>query len=265
MSADTLAAALVALQAELPRIAKSETANVVTQKGTYSYTYADLSSISAQILPLLSKHGLSFIAAPTFDGDRFVLRCTLLHQSGQREDAVYPLPSSGTPQAIGSAITYGRRYCLCAMTGLAPEDDDDGAAAEAERGARRSTAQRAAPPPGRTTPASGRPAQRARAASPPPLPSDGPEPYTPQQRAKLMAGFGQVGIEDRGERLDTVARIIGRGIASANQLTKQEAGKVLDVLDQAAKSDNPLLRLAELAPPGDGDPAGDPPPDPAEA
>lgn len=29
-----------------------------------------------------------------------------------------------TPQAIGSCITYARRYALAAMAGVAPEDDD---------------------------------------------------------------------------------------------------------------------------------------------
>ena len=33
-----------------------------------------------------------------------------------------------TPQAVGSAITYGRRYGLAAMVGIAPEDDDGEAA-----------------------------------------------------------------------------------------------------------------------------------------
>jgi hypothetical protein len=29
-----------------------------------------------------------------------------------------------TPQSVGSAITYARRYALAAMAGVAPEDDD---------------------------------------------------------------------------------------------------------------------------------------------
>ena len=39
-------------------------------------------------------------------------------------------PQSGSPQDIGKAITYARRYALCAVTGLAPGgDDDDGKSA----------------------------------------------------------------------------------------------------------------------------------------
>lgn len=125
--AEKLAAALAELQQSLPPIHKGETATVKTKDGDkYSYTYANLTDISATILPLLGKLGLSFIAKPTFTEDgRFVLAYSLLHESGEREDGAYPLPTQGTPQQVGSAITYGRRYCLCAVTGIAPDDDDD--------------------------------------------------------------------------------------------------------------------------------------------
>jgi len=39
--------------------------------------------------------------------------------------AVIPL-SKHDPQAMGSAITYGRRYSLSAMLGIVTEEDDDG-------------------------------------------------------------------------------------------------------------------------------------------
>lgn len=126
----SLAEALAHVQAKLPRITKTETAQVRSDKGSYSYSYADLADVSAQIMPLLGEHGLSFICKPTHTPDgRFVLAYSLLHVSGGREDGEYPLPTGGTPQALGSAITYGRRYCLCAVTGVAPDDDDDDAQA----------------------------------------------------------------------------------------------------------------------------------------
>jgi hypothetical protein len=129
MSNEKLAAALAAFQADLPAIKKDQTADA----GQYSYTYADLGGISVQVMPLLGKHGLAFTAKPTRspkDG-AFVLAYSLMHSSGEREDGEYPLPEKGTPQQLGSAITYGRRYCFCAITGVAPEDgtDDDGQAA----------------------------------------------------------------------------------------------------------------------------------------
>jgi hypothetical protein len=69
---------------------------------------------------------------PTIDGDgNFVLRYELLHVSGQSRVGCYPLPATTSKaQELGSAITYGRRYCLSSVIGIAPDDDDDGAAAQ---------------------------------------------------------------------------------------------------------------------------------------
>ena len=63
----SLAAALAELQTQLPHIGKSKTAKVTTKdKGSYSYTYADLGVISRELLPLMAKLGLSFSSKPTF-------------------------------------------------------------------------------------------------------------------------------------------------------------------------------------------------------
>lgn len=124
--ADTLAAALAKFQSELPHLNKGNTANT----GTYSYRYADLADVSTLVLPLLGKHGLSFSAKPTLDETgRFVLEYTLRHEAGECDTGRYPLNASGTPQQIGSSITYARRYALCSVTGIAPDEDDDGAQA----------------------------------------------------------------------------------------------------------------------------------------
>lgn len=129
-----LNAALAAVQRDLPRIDKGKTAEVPTKAGgKYTYTYADLADVSAQILPLLGAHGLSFTTWPTLTGNRFVLRYELLHESGESKGGEYPLPSDAGAQALGSAITYARRYTLCAVTGVAPDDDDDAAAADVKR------------------------------------------------------------------------------------------------------------------------------------
>lgn len=125
-----LAAALAAFQAEIPHIGKDNLAVVKSDKGSYKYTYADLSTISAKVLPLLAKNGLSFSAKPTINSEgKFVLEYTLRHSGGESDMGQYPLSATGTPQQVGSAITYARRYALCAVTGVTPDEDDDGAAA----------------------------------------------------------------------------------------------------------------------------------------
>jgi hypothetical protein len=133
----TLAEALAQLQGRLPRVAKEHTAKVTSQKtgNTHTYAYADLTDVSEKLLPILSALGLSFIARPsilTIEGSaQFVLHYSLLHSSGSELSGTYPLPDPDRlgPQDLGKAITYARRYALCAVTGLAPGGDDDDAGA----------------------------------------------------------------------------------------------------------------------------------------
>lgn len=130
---DSLASALAAFQAEVPTVRKGNTADVKSNNGgrSYTYDYADLSDVTEKVMPLLGRHGLSFTARPTIvDGVGFALAYELRHETGQADGGVYPLPNANTPaQQMGSAITYARRYVLCAVTGIAPGGDDDDAGA----------------------------------------------------------------------------------------------------------------------------------------
>lgn len=143
-----LAAALAAVQAELPRLGKSETGKVSGKSPTtgeyysYEYKYADLASISEAVLPLLGRNGLAFTAWPGIVDGKLVLEYHLLHESGERLTGLYPI-SGNTAQAMGSSITYARRYCLCAVTGVAPDKDDDAAGAMAQHETRREEARAA--------------------------------------------------------------------------------------------------------------------------
>lgn len=128
-----LAAALARVQAQLPKLGKDETGKVkgVTKDGKpfeYEYSYADLASVSRAVFPLLGANGLAFTAFPTVVDRGFVLRYSLLHEDGEVMSGDYPLAGT-TAQQRGSEITYARRYCLCAVTGIAPDEDDDAAAA----------------------------------------------------------------------------------------------------------------------------------------
>ena len=116
-----LYAALSRFQAELPEIATNH--SVKTAK--YSYDYADLAVVSKAVLPLLAKHGLAFTSMPTLNAaGKWVLAYKLVHEDGGSESGEYPL-TSGDAQTVGSAITYARRYCLYAVTGVFPAGEDD--------------------------------------------------------------------------------------------------------------------------------------------
>ena len=64
-----------------------------------------------------------------------VMVTTLLHTSGQWIAGAFPLVAvKPDPQAMGSAITYMRRYSLAAMVGVLTEDDDGEAAMKRDGG-----------------------------------------------------------------------------------------------------------------------------------
>lgn len=103
--------------------------------------YATLDSAWDACRAPLSSNGLSVIQSPCVTAAGSVQIVTLLaHSSGQWMESVLELvPVNRTPQSIGSAITYGRRYALMGMVGIAPRDDeenkekdDDGNAANSE-------------------------------------------------------------------------------------------------------------------------------------
>jgi hypothetical protein len=248
------------LQGRLPRVAK-------TGDGQYG-KYADLTVVSEALRPLMASLDLSFIAKPTLDDQgRFVLEYAILHgASGDEVGGSYPLPAGGTPQQMGSAITYARRYTLCAVTGLAPGgDDDDAQAAELGHAERKSRqvpdAQLGAE--GRMTRAQAAEHDRLKAdtmrggkvershprepdADDPwarDVPMDGvraaelredaedrPGSSTPGQWQQLAVLYGQVGLAERDMRLADLTDRTGRVIGSAKDLSYREAESAVRAL-----------------------------------
>src|ERR1700675_4573602 len=92
--------------------------------------YADLASCWDSCRSALSKNSLAvFQAAETSPEGHLILTTTLAHSSGQWMRASLGVtPKDDSPQAMGSALTYARRYALTAMVGIAQVDDDGNAA-----------------------------------------------------------------------------------------------------------------------------------------
>lgn len=125
---ENIAEALAAFQAEMPKATKNELGQA---GGSRQYKYADLAAVTAAVMPVLTKHGLSYICTPrrvenTEHG--YEMHAILQHTSGQSIIGVLPL-FGNRPQELGSSITYARRYLLGCLTGVVTEDDDDAAAA----------------------------------------------------------------------------------------------------------------------------------------
>jgi ERF superfamily len=115
--------ALVAFQGALVP-PKKETDNPY-----FKSKYADLAGVWESCRPLMLANGLAFVQMPSTSGNIVTVTGTLYHTSGESLDSSLTLTAKdSTPQAIGSAITYGRRYQMCAVLGIAPEDDDGAAA-----------------------------------------------------------------------------------------------------------------------------------------
>lgn len=128
-----LAEALAKAQGAMSSPAKTKRAKIESQKGSYSYTYADLADVIEATRKPLADNGLSCCQIISYDGQALLLTTQLQHASGEWLRSTYPLPLHQRPQDQGSAITYARRYALCALLGIAAEDDDDGAAAQAAK------------------------------------------------------------------------------------------------------------------------------------
>lgn len=122
-----LAAALAKAQGQIEG-AKKDSANPF-----FKSTYADLASVWDACRKQLSDNGLSIIQCPEEAENGIAIETMLLHSSGQWKSGRYVIPvAKNDAQAMGSAITYGRRYALAAMVGIAPEDDDGNAATKAK-------------------------------------------------------------------------------------------------------------------------------------
>ena len=116
---DQLATALAKAQGEM---------DGATSKSTnpfFNSSYADLHTVIKSAFPYLSKNGLSISQGNEIIPGAVCVTTTLIHQSGQWLRSKIKLPMDKVnAQGVGSATTYGRRYGLAAMVGIAQKDDD---------------------------------------------------------------------------------------------------------------------------------------------
>jgi len=118
-----LAQALIKFQAELPDI------TLDAENPHFRSKFASLPNITRVVLPKLAALGIAFVATPrvTEEGT-FIMEASLIHESGERESASFPITATD-PQKVGSSVSYYRRYALASLTGIVADADDDGNAA----------------------------------------------------------------------------------------------------------------------------------------
>ena len=116
---DKLAAALAKAQSEM------EGAKKDSKNPFFNSNYADLHAVIKSSFPYLSKNGLSVSQGNEVIKGAVCVTTTLMHASGQWMRSKIKLPLAKVDaQGVGAAVTYGRRYGLSAMVGIAQYDDD---------------------------------------------------------------------------------------------------------------------------------------------
>lgn len=127
-SITNLAVALVKFNSEIGKVSKDASNPFFKNK------YATLDNIIDEARPILTKNGLSIMQIPAGDGENVIMRTLLLHESGEwlESDNLIMKPTKNDPQAIGSCITYARRYSITSFLSLNTGEDDDGNHASAK-------------------------------------------------------------------------------------------------------------------------------------
>lgn len=244
---DSFAAALAALQADLPRITRTTTGQV----GSRNYKYAAYDAILRKVRPILHKHGFVWLTRPTIamvddtQTSRFVLSYRLIHtELGKEVGGHYPL-TEGPAQQQGSQISYAKRYSLVAVLDLEVVGEDDDAMPQREHvkipgpdherlqprqepGDRLAERTRTVDNPG-DNPWIDQPAGEYE----PTPPEDHPGSVNSRTLKRLQIEFRKHGIEDRDVRLGMVTEWIGREILTANQLSEAEALHVIKKIGEA--------------------------------
>jgi hypothetical protein len=128
-----LASALAKAQAELINPEKSLTATIRTGRpgdGERSFRYAPLSSGLDIVRKTLGQYEIATLQTTAIDQTAGMvnLTTTLAHASGEWIASDWPvcaIAETASPQRMGAALTYARRYALFTLVGIAGEDDLD--------------------------------------------------------------------------------------------------------------------------------------------
>jgi hypothetical protein len=111
----TIYAKLHAAKLEIGKVAKTAT------NPHFKKSYADLNSLIEAVEPILLEKGL-LLLQPIKEGRVFSI--IIDASSSESIESYIDLPTGATPQGMGSAITYYRRYTLQSLLSLQAVDDD---------------------------------------------------------------------------------------------------------------------------------------------
>ena len=132
-SVGALASALAKAQAELVNPEKSLTATIRATspgEGERTFRYAPLSTGLDIVRKTLGQHEIAIVQTTAIDQASGIVNLTtvLAHASGEwiaSDWPVCPIAEMASPQRIGAALTYARRYALFTLVGIAGEGEID--------------------------------------------------------------------------------------------------------------------------------------------
>jgi hypothetical protein len=115
METKNIYAKLHAAKLEIGKVAKTAT------NPHFKKSYADLNSLIEAVEPILLEKGL-LLLQPIKEARVFSI--IIDASSSESIESYIDLPTGATPQGMGSAITYYRRYTLQSLLSLQAVDDD---------------------------------------------------------------------------------------------------------------------------------------------
>lgn len=100
----------------------------------YKSKYADLTSVFDACRKPLGDNSIAVVQTTVPSSDGVTLKTMLIHSSGEWVSSeLYLKPKDMSPQSVGSALTYARRYGISSLVGISSDEDDDSNAAQPEK------------------------------------------------------------------------------------------------------------------------------------
>lgn len=112
--------------------AQADFGTLPKDKNGYNYKYTDLDTVISTTKPVLAKYKLGFMQSlTTLENGKWAITTRLFNADGEWIEDTTPLPEvslakGNAAQNVGAAITYMKRYTLCAMLGISSDEDPDG-------------------------------------------------------------------------------------------------------------------------------------------
>jgi hypothetical protein len=127
--------AMHAARSNMPSITKD--GKITNKQGQVQSRFAHYEAIDKIVRPLVEAEGLTYgFDTVSIEGGRVGVTCIVSHVDGH-EERFGPMPlavdttgAKNATQGAGSAVSYGKRYTLCAAFNIVTDgEDDDGNAA----------------------------------------------------------------------------------------------------------------------------------------